>query len=325
MPLPYNPALDGLRAVAIGLVMLFHFAPGGLTGGSLGVDVFFVLSGWLITSILLREFERTGTVDYKAFVLRRARRLLPALAALLAAYVLLAPVLFPRVAGERWFDASLAAFYVTNLRQSFWPGDYPLSHTWSLSIEEQFYLIWPLALIALARMPRAKAARALMLAWAGLTVVRAIWSFAAPSAAVYYFTPLHATGLMLGAALALHPLELRVGRYALGLLLVLAMASDSRTSFVFTTPLAEAATALIILHSPGILAAPVLRFVGRISYGTYLWHIPILWVLPVHGWLDVGLVTIASLAAGALSFFLVERRFLPGGGRPPQAAALAGT
>lgn len=324
MTLPYNPALDGLRAVAIGMVMLFHFAPGGLAGGSLGVDVFFVLSGWLITSILLREFERTGTVDYKAFLLRRARRLLPALAVLLAAYVLLAPVLFPEAAGERWFDASLAALYVTNLRQSFWPGDYPLSHTWSLSIEEQFYLIWPLALVALTRISRANAALMLTLAWAGLTIARAVVNFAAPGPAVYYFTPLHATGLLLGAALVFRPLEVRFGSYALATLLVLAMASNAATSFVFTTPLAEAATALIILHSPGVLAAPALRFVGRISYGTYLWHIPLLWVLPVAGWLDVCVVAAASLAAGALSFFLVERRFLPGG-KGAQRVALAET
>ena len=124
--------------------MGFHFTYPFVTGGSLGVDVFFVLSGWLITAILVAEFEQCGTVDYKAFVLRRVRRLLPALAVLLIAMACLIPLFLPEMAHRLWLDLATAAFFVTNLRQTFWPAETPLSHTWSLAIEEQFYLIWPL-------------------------------------------------------------------------------------------------------------------------------------------------------------------------------------
>lgn len=97
----YEPSLDGLRAAAVLAVMGFHFCPGIVSGGSLGVDVFFVLSGYLITAILAVEIERSGTVDYRAFLIRRARRLLPALGVLLIAYAILAPLLFPGVAARR--------------------------------------------------------------------------------------------------------------------------------------------------------------------------------------------------------------------------------
>ena len=195
----YAPALDGLRALAIFAVMGLHFAPAIVTAGSLGVDVFFVLSGYLITSILLSEIQRTGALDYKEFLARRAKRLLPALAALLLTYALLAPQLFPELAGRRWFDIATTAFYVTNLRETFWPANTPLSHTWSLAIEEQFYIFWPFAVLWLNRFSPRRAVSWLFVSWIALTLARTAWTFALTGPAPYYFTAFHGTGLMVGA------------------------------------------------------------------------------------------------------------------------------
>ena len=115
----YEPALHGLRAVAVLAVMGFHFTPSVISGGSLGVDIFFVLSRYLITMILAAEIDLKGTLNYPAFLMRRVRRLLPALGVLLLAYALLAPLLFPQVAARRWLDVATSVFYVTNLRQTF--------------------------------------------------------------------------------------------------------------------------------------------------------------------------------------------------------------
>ncbi|RZL96862.1 MAG: acyltransferase [Sphingomonas sp.] len=209
------PALDGLRAVAILSVMSFHanlwFAP----GGSLGVDIFFVLSGWLITGLLIDEVERTGAIDRRAFLARRMRRLLPALSCLLLAYLLVAPWLYPESADRRWFDAATAFLYLTNLRESFWPADTPLSHSWSLAVEAQFYLLWPFVVPALLRLGRRRAALLLCACWLCLTALRSVWPAMIGGASTYYLSPLHATGLLLGGALALRPIPVRRGPLAL--------------------------------------------------------------------------------------------------------------
>ncbi|HEX7744191.1 MAG TPA: acyltransferase, partial [Micromonosporaceae bacterium] len=154
----YQPGLDGVRALAVGAVLLFHGGVAWLPGGFLGVDAFFVLSGFLITSLLLGERDRTGRIDLVAFWARRARRLLPALLVLLLVVVLVSRVLLPgeELPALRW-DALAALGYVANWRMADRGGDYfaqtaapsPLQHTWSLGIEEQFYLLWPLLFVAL--------------------------------------------------------------------------------------------------------------------------------------------------------------------------------
>ncbi|HZZ36818.1 MAG TPA: acyltransferase [Caulobacteraceae bacterium] len=304
--------MDGLRAVAIASVMGFHFVRPVVSGGSLGVDVFFVLSGWLITSILVREFKAAGRIDYGGFIGRRARRLLPALFVLLAAYVLLAPSLFSHHAPGRWTDAAAAAFYVTNLRETFWPTDNPLSHTWSLAIEEQFYLLWPFALLALLRLERRTAAILLCVAWAVLTVARVASNELWPSPAAYYFTPFHATGLLLGSALALYPLKVNgfAGRISLALLVAFFIAGHTDRYFLALQPVAEIAAALAIARPPNILAREPLPFLGRISYGVYLWHVPLMYALPPRGWLSLAELIGASILAGWMSHVLVERWFL---------------
>lgn len=329
MTLKYRPELDGLRAIAIVAVMGFHFTRQLVSGGSLGVDVFFVLSGWLITSILINEAGEAGWIDYRGFLMRRARRLLPALAVLLIAYLLLSPALWPELAARRWFDVGTAIFYVTNLRETFWPIETPLSHTWSLAIEEQFYVLWPLALTALLRLPRDRAARVLIALWAALTLARLACLHMLPgSPAAYYFTPLHSTGLLLGAALALRPVNARLGRVALAMLVAVIVAVHTERTFGYVTPLAELLTALVIANPPRLLAVAPLRFVGRISYGVYLWHIPIAWALGFPRSLgEVGFLVALSLIAGWLSHVAVERWFLkPRAIRPvhPEPIAEAG-
>ncbi|HEX8630676.1 MAG TPA: acyltransferase, partial [Catenuloplanes sp.] len=163
--LPYQPALDGVRALAVAAVLVFHGGVAAVSGGFLGVDAFFVLSGYLITALLLVEHRRTGTVNLVAFWGRRARRLLPALLLVLATVVTVSRWLLPaeELAALR-ADALAAVAYVANWRMTYRGGGYfaetaapsPLQHTWSLGIEEQFYLVWPLVLCAVlwGRRPR---------------------------------------------------------------------------------------------------------------------------------------------------------------------------
>jgi peptidoglycan/LPS O-acetylase OafA/YrhL len=319
------PALDGLRAVAVLGVMGFHFAPAYVTGGTLGVDIFFVLSGWLITSILLSRLDDAGRIDYGDFLLKRARRLLPAFGLLLVVYAALAPVLFPSVAHRRWEDVLVSAAYLTNLRQTVWPADTPLSHTWSLAVEGQFYLLWPLALAAaLKRRNRGQAALLFIGCWVALTLARTAWehlfSSVAPAAS-YYFTPFRSTGLLLGAALALHPLPIRSGRPALLLLLALLVGARTHVMTPLAQPAAEIATALVVANPPRLLAHDAARALGKISYGVYLWHIPIAWTGWFHGPFGLAGLVVASILAGWLSFIFERPWRRPGGTHPERTAA----
>jgi peptidoglycan/LPS O-acetylase OafA/YrhL len=306
----HDEGLDGLRAVAIAAVIGFHYTPRIVTGGSLGVDIFFVLSGWLITSLLLREADRTGGVDYGGFLKRRFLRLTPPLAALLVAYVLLAPLFLPRPAGTRWFDAAMTATYLTNLRQTFWPANNPLSHTWFLALQGQFYLVWPPILLALRRLGRGRAALVLLVAWLVLTVARFVWQETVGGPGAYYFTPLHATGLLLGSAMALRPVTLRWSGWswiALAVLAGLLVFGQTSRNFLYLQPIAEWAALVVVTRPPRALAWQPLPFLGKISYGIYLWHVPFMWVFPPRTWtVRIGLV-LASILAGWLSHILLER------------------
>lgn len=308
----HQPALDGLRAFAAFAVMLFHFDMARMPGGYLGVDIFFVLSGYLITTILLKEQEARGRIDYAAFLERRARRLFPALALLLAIYLLLAPLLSPVLAERKWADIGTAALYLTNIRHTFWPVNTPLSHTWSLGIEQQFYLLWPLLLMSLARRDRTTMLKILAMAWVTLTLARAAAFVYLPSSpAAYYFTLLHSTGLILGAMLAIGlPRLPRLGMPAL-LLLVGLCTLCSYPSYPWAIPLAEVLTLLIIASPPAFLGLAPLRGLGTISYGAYLWHIPLQWMVSGH---FLVLIALAN-ALGFCSYWLVERWFLRPTGR----------
>jgi len=177
---PYLPGLDGLRALAVIAVMIYHASPDWLPGGFLGVEVFFVISGYLITLLIVAENERSGRLDLKSFWIRRARRLLPALFAMLALVVIYTAVFVPDALGQLRGDVIAALTYVTNWYQ-IWQGqgytaagDFaPLRHLWSLAVEEQFYLIWPLVMLLLLSRGSRRVVRATgwMLGAAFLTIV----------------------------------------------------------------------------------------------------------------------------------------------------------
>ncbi|BFU44794.1 acyltransferase family protein [Krasilnikovia sp. MM14-A1004] len=215
-PLGYCRALDGIRALAVAAVVLFHAGVAGLRGGFLGVDTFFVLSGFLITSLLLNERARTGRIALGRFWVHRARRLLPALLAMLIATIVAGHLLLDDGALRLLRgDAYAALGYVANWRMIFRGTGYvavtaapsPLQHTWSLGIEEQFYLLWPLLVTALVTGLAARHARALLLACCLLGVAAsqfACGEMFQPDAMsrAYYGTDTRAQALLVGAALA---------------------------------------------------------------------------------------------------------------------------
>jgi len=210
--LPYLPGLDGLRALAVLAVVLYHAGQTWLPGGFLGVEVFFVISGYIITSGLLAEWRETGRIAFGAFWLRRARRLLPALFAMIAALLVLSLVYLPAELHRLRSDALAAAAYVTNWSLILEHRDYfetfarppLLQHLWSLAVEEQFYVVWPLVMAALLRLRRPRLAAAVLIAGAltSAALMAALYSDPYDTARVYYATDTRASGLLLGSALA---------------------------------------------------------------------------------------------------------------------------
>lgn len=210
------PGLDGLRAVAVLGVVVYHLGTPWLPGGFLGVDVFFVLSGFLITTLVVEEIERTGRVCLPDFYRRRARRLLPALILLLAVVSLLALVAFPEERGELRRDVVAALMYVSNWSyvladQSYFEatGRPPLlQHLWSLAVEEQFYLLWPAVVAGAMLLGRRLVRRVALLAalmstaWMATLAVRSGYPVPSDPSRAYFGTDTHAMGLLLGAALA---------------------------------------------------------------------------------------------------------------------------
>ncbi len=303
----FRPDLEGLRGVAILLVLLCHARVPGAGAGFVGVDVFFVLSGFLITGLLTGEAERTGRIGLRPFYARRARRILPAAivvlaSTLLAAQLVLSPLDVPRVAD----DVLAASLSVANVRFALGGIDYfapvtasPVLHYWSLAVEEQFYLLWPAMLLLATRVRRPRLAMfGLMAAILAGSIVLCIALTATNGPWAYYSLPTRAWQLAAGGLLALaapslsrmpQPLASVVGWAGVGLLGASLVIIDPTTAYPGMIALLPtlAATALIAsgggAGSPGriVLGRAPLRWLGRISYSLYLWHWPILVLGPV--------------------------------------------
>ena len=307
------PELDGLRAVAVLMVMMCHsrVVPGGITG----VDVFFVLSGWLITGILLREAQTTGRIGWRAFMSRRVLRLVPASAVMLTIMVAIDPLL--------WRDALIAFFALMKNRLILDPSGNPFAPTWSLAQEWQFYLVWPLFVTWGASRPKALVAGLLTGAWAVLTLIRSALIFSGEYTWSYN-SPLHWSGLLLGAAIATWPPGTRVAHWVgwAGLIAIVAtLAIPPMASTAWTIPLTEVAAAAVVLRPPRALAWRPAVGLGTISYGVYLWHAPGIilfnaFQVPYGGVLGCA----AAILIAAMSYRLVERPFLRAR-RPAPAAA----
>jgi peptidoglycan/LPS O-acetylase OafA/YrhL len=319
--MPYNPAFDGLRAVAILAVVSFHCrAPWG-DGGYLGVDLFFVLSGYLITSLLLTE-HRHGGIAIGAFYVRRALRLYPTLLLLVLSYALLAPTLWPT--DNRWLITALTTSYVMDYALVFAKVSSVLGHTWSLGIEEKFYLLWPLLLpkIVAARRPVAWLAGAFLLVTAWRYFVAFQWGWAQ----AYFCFDTHMTGVLLGAIGALA--SLKVPRYTVTIaccVLVVAIAtplihttarSVSVAGVTIGITVGELASVALVCymarHSDNrVLAAPVLVYIGKLSYGIYLWHFPLVILLRdlylQPWWVTLVATLVFSLTLAALCLHFVDR------------------
>jgi peptidoglycan/LPS O-acetylase OafA/YrhL len=348
------PALDGIRAVAVIAVLAFHGGIAAVSGGFLGVDAFFVLSGYLITALLLSEWARTdGRIDLAAFWGRRTRRLLPALLLVVAVVAVVGQDLLPPEEARQLRGDGLAAlFYVANWRMILGGGDYfaqtaapsPLQHTWSLGIEEQFYLLWPLVLCALLWRRRDRAALRWLLVVCAVGVAASTLALAAtyvPEAPgrAYYGTDTRGGAILVGAGLAVL-LQLRGGRHVgpprrwpqslLGAAAALAMlalgwsatrVSGTDTALFRGGMLAlSLATAVVIAHvvlvptgwSARLLSLPPFPALGRISYGVYLWHWPVFIAANADRTGLAGLELFAvrcllTLALAYLSYVLVER------------------
>ena len=329
--------IDGLRAIAVVPVVLFHAGVSQVSGGFVGVDIFFVISGYLITSLILGEMAE-GRFSLAGFYERRIRRIFPALFAVLAVCVVLAGSLFmPRELQH--FDQSLLAatffvsniyFYATTGYFAAQPDSLPLLHTWSLSIEEQFYIVFPLLLsvaLGFGRRVWVWLIAALFL----LSLAASIWVTRVNPDAAFYLAPMRVWELMLGALLAARMLP-RIKSQAVREMLALAgVALIAYAVFRFSpaTPFPGSAALIPCLGAALVIyageddgtsiAAKVLSlwplvFVGLISYSLYLWHWPLLvfaryWTItPLTGWQSSAIV-IASFVLAALSWRYIEQPF----------------
>jgi len=348
----YLPGLDGVRALAVLGVLFYHADLVWMQGGFLGVDVFFVLSGFLITSLILEEFDRAGTINFSKFYLGRARRLLPAVLLMLAVIAVGAAIFWRDAASQVRADTIASLFYVNNWWYIFSSQSYfefigrppVLKHLWSLSVEEQFYLIWPFFAFLLMKKFNRRGVRLVAIV---VAVLSTVWmtvlsvsngfpDYQDPSRA-YFGTDSHAMGLLIGAALATawRPGRMRgnlapaarwvitvVGIAALAAVLYFFFFVGEYTPWLYRSGgflVLSLVVALLIAMAthPASKLGPVLgtqpmRYIGQRSYGLYLWHWPIFMVtrpmldVPFDGPALFALRLALTFGIAELSFRFVE-------------------
>ncbi|WP_456822138.1 acyltransferase family protein [Bradyrhizobium sp. USDA 4502] len=324
------PEFDGLRAIAVALVVVFHASRGQIVpGGAIGVDIFFVLSGYLITTLLVSEYRETGRISLYRFYVRRALRLMPALWLMLALVSVGWLVAFRTE--PSWTAVSASALYYMNCLRAFGhPGqDWVLGHTWSLAIEEQFYLVWPLVLsiVISARMRMTR-----WVAWVFLIASVAAWPILlwqdSTVQRIYNGFDTRCFELFIGCLLAICPIPASVSIWAKRLwfapivaLTVIALTLNWYSPILFhggyhaVAALSAWMLISVSANAPfnAVLRTPALVYIGRISYGIYLFHYPMIDPLLRQGFgtlATVAIVGAASVILAGASYSLMERWFL---------------
>jgi peptidoglycan/LPS O-acetylase OafA/YrhL len=340
----FRPDIEGLRAVAVILVVLDHVF-GTPTGGFIGVDVFFVISGFLITGLLLREHERTGTISFAGFYARRAKRILPAAGVVLVVTVAASYVVYFGVRSTQvLWDGLASLLFVQNWHLIRSGTDYfaaggassPLQHFWSLSVEEQFYIIWPWVIIAVLAwaVRRGAAKRRAILVVVSLAIALSfgwsVWESYATPAWSYFSLESRAWELGVGALIAILGPRLKALRagarpwmFLAGFAAILGSAFLITPATPFPGPwgaIPVAGTGLILIAGETAsgrwmwpLTNPVSRYLGRISFSIYLWHYPVVILLTSLSPRSPLLVNLVALAAtlllSVLSYGLIEKPF----------------
>jgi peptidoglycan/LPS O-acetylase OafA/YrhL len=345
----FLPEVQALRAIAVTLVILFHLWPGRVTGGYVGVDVFFVISGFLISAHLLREVDSTGTIRLTAFWARRIRRLLPAAMLVLAVTLAAVLVFLPEPAWQRTMqEIGASALYLQNWLLASNAVDYfasedaatAVQHYWSLSVEEQFYLVWPLLMIGAAALGRwrnwsvRRTVTVIVAAIGALSFAYSVWFSAESPSAAYFSTFTHvwefAAGALLGAGLAVRwSTTRRWVAHARALLSWAGFALIIGSGLVFTgatvfpgylalIPVVGVLAIILAGDSSGSILSPMplarlrpVQFVGDVSYSAYLWHWPFIVIVPYLldrelGTLDRVGILVATFALAAVTKRWVE-------------------